>query len=307
MRRPYQRSSHAKTKIGLYILIFIIIIFTVAKMRGPQKLINPNVTSANFEEFFIKQSSLKDTVNKALEGTNARYGIVVKNFKTNESYAFQADQTFKTGSLYKLWVMATVYQQIKDGILTEDQTLSQSINALNREFGIDPEDAELNGGGIDMPVSQALNQMITISHNYAALLLTEKIKLSKVAEFLKNNNFYHSRVGTNGDLPESTPYDIAAFYEKLYRGEVVDQPSSQKMLETLKKQRLNDGLPRDLPDDTQVAHKTGDLNAFKHDAGIVFAPKGNYIIVIMSESNSPPGAQDRMANISEAVYNYFEK
>jgi beta-lactamase class A len=303
--RGRKKEGNKKVKFTLYLIVLLIVIFGVLKIRPAQKLIDPNVTSANSEEFFVRQSSLKATVDKALEGSKGRYGLVIKNFKTNETYSYQADQTFTTGSLYKLWVMGTVYEQIKEGILTEDQVLTQSIDALNREFGIDPEDAEQKGGGISMPVKQAVNQMITISHNYAALLLTEKVRLSRVAQFLRDNNFNHSKVGTATTLPESTPYDIAVFYEKLYRGEIVDPSSSEKMLEFLKKQQLNDGLPRDLPDGTIFAHKTGDLNAFKHDAGIVYTPKGNYILVVMSESSSPPGAQDRMADLSEAVYQYF--
>ncbi len=67
-----------------------------------------------------------------------------------------------------------------------------------------------------------LNQMITISHNYAALLLTEKVKLSTVAKFLQTNGFKESNVGTNGEAPVTTPSDIALFLEKLYKGQLAN-------------------------------------------------------------------------------------
>lgn len=249
--------------------------------------------------------SLKGTVEKSLAGTKGTYGIAIRNFKTGESYYLNEGRIFEAGSLYKLWVMATVYQQIQEGKLTEDQVLSRDVAALNQKFNIDPGSAELTEGTVTLTISNALNQMITISHNYAALLLSEKIKLSSVATFLQENNFMQSQVGTYGDSPKTTPSDIALFFEKLYNGKLANQQYTQQMLDLLKKQQYNDGLPKYLPDQPQVANKTGDIGWFKHDAGIIFTNSGDYIIVVMSESDSPAGALERIALVSKTVFDYF--
>src|SRR3989344_1609980 len=250
----------------------------------------------------VISKSLQEAVNESLMGTKGTYGIVIKNLKTGESFYLNESRIFEPASLYKLWVMATVYKQIEEGGLKEDQILSQTIPALNRIFNIDPEYAELTEGGITITVNQAIEQMITISHNYAALLLAEKIKLSSVSDFLKSQELLQSSIGKP---PKTTAGDIAFFYEKLYKGQLASPENTTKMIEVLKRQQLNDGLPKLLPDAT-IAHKTGDLDFFKHDTGIVFHPKGDYIIVIMSESNSPLGAQQRISEISKSVYQYFE-
>lgn len=250
------------------------------------------------------RSSLEDTAQKSMEGTTGTYGIAIKNLKTRESYYSNEHKVFETGSLYKLWIMATVYKQIQDGKLTESQVLSENVTTLNDKFNIDPKSAELTEGTVTFAVHDALYQMITISHNYAALILTEKIKLSSVASFLKTNGLDESTVGTNGDVPTATPSDIALFYEKLYQGELANQQHTEEMINLLKDQQLNDGLPKYLPMSV-VAHKTGDIGWFKHDAGIVLTDKGDYIIVVMSESDSSPGAQERIALLSKAVFDYF--
>lgn len=253
-----------------------------------------------------KVYSLEGIVQKSLAGTQGTYGIAIRNFKTGESYYLNEGRIFEAGSLYKLWVMATVYQQIQEGKLTEDQVLSKDIATLNKKFNIDPDSAELTEGTVTLTVGNALNQMITISHNYAALLLAEKIRLSSVAAFLKENSFTQSQVGTYGDAPTTTPSNIALFFEKLYKGELANQQYTQAMLDLLKKQQLNNGLPKYLPDQqSQVANKTGDIGWFKHDAGIIFTNSGDYIIVVMSESDSPAGALERIALLSKAVFDYF--
>lgn len=274
-------------------------------------------TKKNIETKPPVKPTLKSTVEQVMAGSQGRYGIVIKNFKTGESYKSNDDQVFESGSLYKLWVMATVFQQIQDGKLTEEDILSEDISSLNKNFSIDPEEAELTEGTITLTVYDALSQMITISHNYAALLLTQKIKLSTVAAFLEANGFVNSKVGIDGNPPVTTPSDIALFYEKLYKGTLAGPEYTQKMIDLLKSQKLNDGLPKHLPPEVKVAHKTGDIGWLKHDAGIVYLPnqetsakenkkaKGDYIIVVLSESNSPPGAQERIAALSKAVFDYF--
>lgn len=286
------------------LIIFVGLVYAFTRSNPPT---NNLVSPLSKIQVVQIENSLKDIVDDVLVGAKGTYGIAIKNLKTGEDYYLNGHLSFETGSLYKLWVMVTVFQQIQEGRLTEEEALSRDVTALNREFGIDPSDAELTDGTINFIVRDALNQMITISHNYAALILTEKVKLSSVATFLRTNGFKESTVGINGDAPKSTPSDIALFYEKLYRGKFADEQYTKRMVDLLKGQQLNDGLPKYLPAELQVAHKTGDIGWFKHDAGIVFTNQGDYIIVVMSESSSPPGAQERIALFSKAVYEYFTK
>lgn len=262
-------------------------------------------SSTTLSESVKKYTSLEDAVTTALFESKGDYAIVVKNLRTGESYTRQPDKQYEPGSLYKLWVMATVFDQVKQGNLSEDEELSRSIAFLNSSFGIAAADAEQTSGTITQTVSQALNQMITISHNYAAMLLTEKIKLSTVKAYLAENGFNNSRVGTKGEVPMTTAHDIAKFMEKLYKKELVTPEYSEKMIEFMKKQEKNNKLPLYLPSGVVMAHKTGELGMVSHDAGIVYTDKGDYIIVAFSETESPKGAEDRIGRVSEAVYQYF--
>lgn len=267
---------------------------------------SPAASPTGTENTQTEINSLKEVVDNAFEGTKGTYGVAIKNLKNGQSYYTNEHKSFEAGSLYKLWVMAVVYKQIQNGQFKEDQVLSEDVKVLNDKFYIDPDSAEQNKGTVTFTVRDALKQMITISHNYAALLLTEKIKLSSVSTFLKENGFTESIVGTNGDSPTATASDIALFFEKLYRGEFANQQYTDEMINLLKNQQLNEGLPKYLPDQSEVANKTGEIDSFKHDAGIVYTDKGNYIIVVMSESDAPPAAQERIALVSKAVFDYFE-
>ena len=252
-----------------------------------------------------QSDSLSYKIKSSLKGTHGEYAIVIKNLATDEEYLSSEHEKFYSASLYKLWVMATTLEQIKLGKLKEGDVLKESVETLNKKFNIASESAELTEGDVSFTVSAALEKMITISHNYAALLLTEKVESSTIAMFLKKNGFIESSIGIHGEVPTTTAYDTALFFKKLYDGQLIDRDSSSRMLNLLKKQRLNDKIPLYLPGNIVVAHKTGELAEYTHDGGIVYLPGNSYIITVLSKSDRPDLAEKRIADISKVVYTYF--
>jgi beta-lactamase class A len=240
-------------------------------------------------------------------GSGEEFGIVVKNLKTGERYYFNEHKLFETASLYKLWVMATTYGKIEDGSLNEGTVLAEDVSVLNDTFDISSESAELTEGSVSWPVINALQQMITISDNYSALLLTKKIGVSSIRAFLSDNGFNESKLGTGSSGPTSTPFDISLFFEKLYRLELAPPSYTEEMVGLLKEQKKNEKLPKYLPEDIVSAHKTGELGAYSHDAGIVYTSNGDYIFIAMSKSSSQVKANEQIAEVSKVVYNYFVK
>ena len=71
-------------------------------------------------------------------------------------------------------------------------------------------------------------------------------------------------------------------------GETVwDRPRTGKCWRFYKRQTDNDSIPGDLPQGTVVAHKTGEVSDVRHDGGIVYTPKGAYVLVIFTRNYTP--------------------
>lgn len=263
---------------------------------------SPIVTPTPSEDISV---GLDAAIQSALVGTQGSYGIVVENLKNKESDYINAHTVYESGSLYKLWGMAAAFEEIQQGKLHENQILTENVAQLNKTFYIDPDSAEKTSGKIKLSIHDALEQMITISDNYAALLLAERLKLSTVTSFLQKNGLSESKVGIKGQSPVTTPADISLFFDKLYTGNLANPKYTDAMISLLKRQRLNEKIPKYIPDGISIAHKTGELDQFTHDAGIIYAPNGDYILVVLSKSDSRDLANERIAEISQAVYNYF--
>lgn len=300
-----------KRFIKLLIIIFVIgipgffiweVFFNAPKFISPVPEVTASKKSLPTVTGVPVSMGLKAVVEEELLGTTGTYGIAIKNLKTGEAYFSREHRIFAPASLYKLWIMAIIFDYIQNGQLKEEDVLSKNIPSLNSEFNISSEYAELTSGTISLSIKDALEQMITISHNYAALLLTSEIKLSNVTNFLKQNDFNESSIG---EPPKTTAYDIALFFEKLYKREFANIENTPKMIDLLTRQTRNNKLPKYLPREISVAHKTGEIDFLSHDAGIVFSKTGDYIIVVLSQTDSPKDAEERIAKISQAVYKYF--
>jgi len=275
----------------IFVVTVVIIIFLFwFKNPAPQTL---------GESIKSKISPIAEVILKTLKDAQGTYAVVFKNLKTGDVYHLNDQKKFAAGSLYKLWILGETYAQIEGGLIARDETLNDSLDSLNQRYG----SSESSGGMVTFALQDAIKEMITVSNNYAAFLLTYRITIASTSSFLTEYGFKDSLVGNEG-LPTTTALDMANFFEKIYRGKIINPTASSEILEILKKQTLNQKIPKYLPPETKIAHKTGEVENFSHDAGIVFTDKGDYILVVMSETDLPGFANEEIAKLSKAVYDY---
>lgn len=249
--------------------------------------------------------NLKKVIDQTLPDSQGTYSVAIKNLKTGEEYYREADRQFDAGSLYKLWVALTVLESIEKGEISPDETLIGDVSEINKILEVSDQEAEIQTGKIEFTVKSALLQMISISHNYAAVLLTQKIGTKKTQDSLDNLGLKRTLIETEG-RPKTTSRDLSIFLEKVYERKEICASVSAQLIDLLTLQKLNDKIPKYLPSETRVAHKTGEIDFEEHDAGIVFAPFGDYIIVVLSETDNPVVAAEKIANLSKEVYEYFK-
>ena len=309
-RRRVKTNSNVKLPL-LLLLVSILIPYLYSQFGTKNEMKSKSETLAAKTDISAQETlktdnsvELDSIVKSSLQGTKGKYSVVIKNLATEELYMYREHERYQSGSLYKLWVMAEVCNQLQKGTLKEDQIVSQDISALNTFFNIASESAEMSEGEISLPVNQAMKQMITISHNYAALLLAQKVGLKNISEYISSHQYTESKIGSP---PMTSAYDMFQFFDALYRGTVGNAEFNDVMIGLLKEQKLNNKLPRYLPENIVVAHKTGELGFVSHDAGIVYTSKGDYIIVVLTETSHPESAEERIADISKRVYLYFNE
>jgi N-acetylated-alpha-linked acidic dipeptidase len=120
--------------------------------------------------------------------------------------------------------------------------------------------------------------------------------------------FRHVIEDTSLYFGRSTAREMGRLFALMGKGELVSKDASALMIEILKKQQVNDRLPRYLGDGVTIAHKTGDGQPWvANDAGIVWV-KGEPIVIVVFAGHHRGSSDDlRVAEgriAAEVVHHY---
>ncbi len=204
-----------------------------------------------------------------------RVGVVVQDLASGERCDVDSNQEFRSASLYKLVVLAATYKQIQDGTFSLDEGIF-----IEPRHSIDDPPVLRNLETIISNAGESVRLMIQASANANSLALRDRLGVATVDGTPPLIGMESTRLGTEF---VTTPDDIATYFEQLYRDQLVSPEASEAMRQVLLGQSLNDLIPSALPAGIPVAHKTGTFQDNLHDAGIVYAPGGDYTLTILVE------------------------
>ncbi len=232
------------------------------------------------------------------------------------------DKPFHAASTMKVPVMIELFRQARAGTVALDEPL-----AVRNEFrsivdgstyklseGDDSDKAIYAAVGKTLTLEQLNEAMITVSSNFAANLLIEKLGVDKIRATVTKlgadgmqvlRGVEDQKAFDKGLNNSTTARGLMVLFDRLGHGRAVDAKSDAAMIDVLKRQKFNDAIPAGLPAGparVEVAHKAGNITRIHHDAAIVYA-KRPYVLVILVR-----GIQDQkvsaalMEQISRTVY-----
>lgn len=84
----------------------------------------------------------------------------------------------------------------------------------------------------------------------------------------------------------ATPADLARLLADLHGGRLLAPTTTELALEILEDCQTNARIPAELPKGVRVGHKTGTLPGRANDVGVVYAPSGPFVLVLMNEGEA---------------------
>jgi beta-lactamase class A len=244
---------------------------------------------------FKPDPGLQQRIAAVLGPASASTAVVVKDLQTGQGASINADRSFYPASLFKLFVMHEVFHQSSQGLLSLSKELQ--ITPYYDSFGLGPRRTKLCQR---LTINEAMQAMMSTSDNAAAILLQDLVGSGNIDRSLVSLGMKSSRY-----LPEeltTSAGDVALLLEGIGRNLTVSRPASLDMIRLLVQEEFDNGLRAGLPQGVLLAHKTGNWGASIHDAGLVFAPKGTYVFVVLTEAAN---AAFLTRELSRTVYEYF--
>jgi len=241
----------------------------------------------------VEDEDLAERLREMLGDAADTYAVVVKDLRTGRGVAINADRVFYAASVFKLFVMYEAFRQESLGLLQWTDQLV--MTPYYDSFGFNVRGTALCD---TLTVARAARAMMTVSDNAAAVLLQDLVGSGNVNRSMEALGLAASEISE--ELP-ITAADVALLLEAIGRGRAVSMEASEEMMALMKGEALDNGVAKDLPDGVELAHKTGNWSNATHAAGIVFAPRGAYVIVVLSDTD------DVTALIREIARTVYER
>lgn len=251
------------------------------------------------------EQALQARVNKTISGFPGTLTLYAKNLKTGARFSLSGEQPVRTTSTIKLAIMVECFAEAGEGKLKLSDPLTLKGNEKVSGSGILQELSD----GISLPLRDVVDLMIVLSDNTATNLILERVGGNAVNQRMASLGLTQTRVmrkilgdgsklksevsgvtdeGAKAEnkkwgIGRSSPREMVALLEKLYRGELINKAASDDMLEILKRQRDRNGIGRDMKDVT-IASKSGALEHLRSDVGIIYSKNGPIAMAITADN-----------------------
>ena len=259
---------------------------------------------------------------QAIEGDIAVAFIDLSN--EQNSILINVDEEFHAASTMKVPVMIELYKQQNQGLIN----LRDSIVLVNEfksivdgspykmDIGDDSDDVIYSKIGTKQTLYDLMVPMITVSSNLATNVLIEIVDAKKTTQTMRDlgankievlRGVEDIKAYEQGLSNSTTARDLMVIMKAIANGTAGTKEDCEVMLSILKDQQWNDMIPKYLPDNVEVAHKTGSITGVHHDAAIVYPPNGkDYVLVLLSKNLKDfDEGTDKLAKISERIFSYM--
>lgn len=300
----------------------------------PRPLVPPSITYAAVVMLLAgtagaQTSTPAMTLRLRLDGiikaSGAEVAVAMRTADGRDQLMIDADKEFHAASTMKVPVMIELFRQVDAGKLSLADKLT-----INNEFHSivdgsvyqlsagDDSDAELYKAlGGTMTLGDLCEAMITVSSNFAANLLIEKLGVENIRATV-------ARIDTDAsDVPPgmhvlrgvedqkafdkgmnntTTARGLQILLLRILQGQAVGPAADAQMAAILKRQKFNDAIPAGLPPGTLVGHKTGTITKIHHDAAIVYGPRPYVLVVLVRGIADQQDSGKLIAEVSREVW-----
>jgi beta-lactamase class A len=258
-----------------------------------------------------KWSAMETAVRRNVTAFRGEVGLVIRDLATGWTLQINPDSAFPAASMVKVPIMAACLEAGREGRLSLEDRMTLKRSDKTTGSGL----LRRNRSGSVFTVDRLVELMVAHSDNTATNMLIDRLGFDYLNEAFREMGLERTNLarkmmdfGSRGKGFENytTAREMADVLERMYRRDCFSAEVSGMCLEYLKAQKVNDRIPRLLPRDTVVAHKTGLERQVCHDAGIVFTGRGDFLISVFTRTWSGKNYAKRLiSGVAALAYKVY--
>lgn len=269
----------------------------------------------------VDWTDLESRITAFIEKQDAIVAVAFQDLERGNTILINEKIQMHAASTMKTPVMIEVFKQAEQGKFNLNDSLViknefQSIvdgSPYSMNFGEDSDDMVYQHIGKKMSIYDLTYQMITVSSNFATNILVDLVDAENVMTTMKEIGAKNIQVlrgvedmkAYEQGLNNTTDaYDMMLVMKAIAEKNIVSPSACDKMIDILLDQKFNTKIPGRLPEEVNVAHKTGSITEIDHDAAIVYLkPDHAYVLVVLTKGfTEHKQAEETIAEISKMIY-----
>lgn len=257
------------------------------------------------------EETLTGLVNEFIEKHQAHsIGVYFRSLEYGSWAGVHEDFEFSPESLLKVPVMMTYFKmaESESRILFEKIRYEGGVKSNTSEFFSPSRGLQ---AGKEYTVNDLIYRMIIYSDTDSHSLLYKHLDKNALYDLYRDFGIPDPQLLTsvNGLF---SPRAYSSFLTALYDASYLSADSSEQALQLLSETEFCGGLVAGVPNNIRVAHKFGErsvlflngaiLERQLHDCGIIYHPKGAYVLCVMTRGTDFRQLETTLAGISRVVY-----
>lgn len=246
------------------------------------------------------RSPIDAAVDAGIRLCSCRIGVAARHVESGLAYERNADDLFESASVIKIAILTEVMAEVGEGRidLSERWTLTPSSKASESGW------LRFFDAGLAPTWNDLVTLMIGPSDNTATNAWIGRLGIENVNARMRSLGFENIRLlsllpwldpSIEGprwkDLKFGivSPRDVAAWFSRVARGELLGADSSSRMFRYLDNTPSRARIARRFPSAALWAGKSGTMSGVRNDSGILRTSKGRFVLVIFTDGSRAAG------------------
>jgi beta-lactamase class A len=242
-------------------------------------------------------------------------GYAAKDLSDGETFLRLPDAVFPQASSIKLTVLLELLRQAQEGKLSLEEKHTLRRGDMT-QGDTEPILAMLGDGTVTLSLRDVATFMVVLSDNTATNILINRLGMDNINQGVMRLGLSETKLrrrmidleaARQGNENVSTPREMLALLEKVYRGQALDEARTKEYFDIL---RLPKGslFHTALPDDVSIADKPGALEGVRCDTGLIVVPGHPFIMSVETTYLARDADGERaVEEVARLVYDYFSR
>lgn len=236
-----------------------------------------------------------------------KVSMSVESISGEKYFTFRPDVTVPAASVIKVPILMELMEKVKEKKIDLDKIyiLKATDKAGDSSIIADMPD------GTKLTIRQLAQEMIHSSDNTATNILIKEVGMEAVNQNLMRLGSTKTRLNRimldtlavkQGRQNWVNALEINDLLQKIYNKKVATPALCEEMIAILKNCRDKTTIPRNLPKDLEIAHKTGELGYVRGDAAIVYTKQPFILSIFVEGFKGLSQAEEIIGDLAEICW-----